>query len=146
MSVMPRKSSMCFAYASLGAGIGIMTLVVHCYGGGWPFSTRLRIERIWFWRSWLLHLKVSALSAASVPGDLPSSHCLSAVLNSSSLKSSIGISKSLAAGGIDVSRSKGHINNILPIRLGFLRHWSVHLHCDSGLLLRCYVSLCHSVC
>ena len=119
---MPRKSSMCFfAYAFLSTGI--MTLVIHCQGGGWPFSTRLQIESICFWTSRPQHLKVSARSSAPVPGD---SHCLSAVLNSSLVKSSIGMSqsKSLSAGGIDVTSLEGH-RNIPPIRLGFLRHWSV---------------------
>ena len=74
-------------------------LVVHCQGGWCPFGTRLQIKSIRFWTSWPLHLKVSARSAS----DLPSLHCLSAVLNSSSVNSSIGTSKLLSAGGIDVT-------------------------------------------
>jgi len=91
--VIPRKSSLCCDVDFVG--IGIMILVFHCQGSGWPLRTLLQTSSRQFYTSEPAKRIVSALIDVSMPGDLPNLHCVIALVNSGSVKSSTEMSKSV---------------------------------------------------
>ena len=96
--VIPRKSFICCDVDFFG--MGIMILVFHCQGGVWPLRTLLQTFSRQFCTSEPAKHIVSALIDVSMPGDLPNLHCVSALVNSCSVKSSTEMSKSVLTGSI----------------------------------------------
>jgi len=77
-----------------------MILVFHCQGGGWPLRTLLQTSSRQFYTSEPAKHIVSALIDICMGGDLPNLHCVSALVNSCSVKSSTKMSKSVLTGSI----------------------------------------------
>ena len=80
-------------------------LSVHCDGTPRSFNIELQISCTTSCSSFAPHFKVSAVTAKSVPVNLFRLILLIAFRSSSNVKSSVQISRSMAAGGISVDLS-----------------------------------------